>query len=989
MGKRVMVVDDLRAIQLQMQEFLEDTDYEIAAFCRSGVEAVEKYEEILPDLVTMDIVMPGMDGLEAAREILEAHPEAKIIMVSSLAYDDTIEEAKVVGTKGFIYKPLERERVLAVLDGVAQLSPPTETRRKSNRMKYVILGGVAAGTKAAAKLKRCDRSAKVKVFTKSEDISYAGCGLPYYIGGEIETREELIVNSPEKYANLTGVRVTTGCEAIKVDSANKRVTFKTSSGETFLERYDKLIIATGAVPFVPPIEGTDLSGVFCVRTPDDAVAVRDYIEKGNCRKAVVCGAGFIGLEVAENLKAQGLEVTVIDAMGQIMPNAFDEEMAYYAKRQIKAAGMRVLTSTSVTGIAGSSHVESVETDKGSLAADVVIMAIGVRPCTEFLADSGIEMVKGAIVVDEELRTNVLDIYAAGDCAMVKNAVTKAPQWSAMGSTANLAARALAKGIHGQGNGYGGCLGTGVVRILPTLNGGRTGLTETQAKAAGYDAVSAVCVLDDKAHYYPGASTFVVKLTAERESRKLLGIQVLGAGAVDKMVDIAVTGISQGMRLDDFDTMDFAYAPPFSTAIHPFVTACYILENKLDGVMESMSPAEYAKGAAKGYTVLDVQPAPALPNARWIDLSTVKEPLEGLKKDAKLLLVCAKGKRGYFLHNRLKALGYTNTLVLEGGAFFNEVKVPRDGGKLSAEEIKRVKGLGCLQDKRYDDVFNVRVITRNGKVTAEEQKKIAEAAERFGSGEVTMTTRLTLEIQGVPYDKIDAIREFLGEAGLETGGTGSKVRPVVSCKGTTCQYGLIDTFSLSEKLHDLYYKGYHDVALPHKFKIAVGGCPNNCVKPDLNDLGVIGQRVPEIDLSRCRGCKVCQVENACPIHVARLADGKIEIPEGSCNHCGRCIGKCPFGAVGESAVGYKVYIGGRWGKKTAEGRPLDKVFTSEEEVIELVERAILFFRDEGKSGERFADTIARLGFEYAQDKLLNSKIDKGEILKKTVVGGATC
>lgn len=858
-----------------------------------------------------------------------------------------------------------------------------------NIMKYVILGGVAAGTKAAAKLKRCNRNAEVKVYTKSKDISYAGCGLPYYIGGDIPSRESLIVNTPAKYSGLTGVEVFTGCEATGIDSRLKTVCLKTASGEELTETYDKLIIATGAVPFVPPVDGAQLPGVFCVRTPDDAVGARAYVEDNKCRKAVVCGAGFIGLEVAENLMALGLDVTVIDAAPQIMPNAYDEEIADYAKKQLKAAGMRVLTSTSLTGIEGTDKAEKVITDNGAFAADIVIMAIGVRPATAFLEDSGLDMFKGTILVDEQLTTNLPDVYAVGDCAMVKNAMTGQPQWSAMGSTANLAARAMAKAMNGAGSGYGGCLGTGVVRLLPTLNGGRTGLTEVQAKAAGYETTSVICILDDKAHYYPGASSFIVKLTAETTTRKLLGLQVLGAGAVDKMTDIAVVGISQGMKLDDFDTLDFSYAPPFSTAIHPFVTACYILENKIDGLFTTMSPAEYAAGAAKEYTVLDVQPAPAIPNARFIDLAAVNGPIEGLDKDAKLLLVCAKGKRGYFLQNRLKSYGYTNTKVLEGGAFFNEVKVPRNGKKLSAEEIKRVKGLGCLQDKRYDDVFNVRVITRNGKLTSEEQIKVAEAAEKFGSGEVTMTTRLTLEIQGVPYDNLEDIFAFLEEAGLETGGTGSKVRPVVSCKGTTCQYGLIDTFALSEKLHELYYIGYHGISLPHKFKIAVGGCPNNCVKPDLNDLGVIGQRVPEIDLSKCRGCKKCQVENNCPIKVAKMVDGKIQINPDACNHCGRCVDKCPFGAVNESTAGYKIYIGGRWGKKVAEGRALDKIFTSEEEVIDVVERAILFFRDEGISGERFADTIARLGFDYVQDKLLNSKIDKKAILEKNVVGGATC
>lgn len=290
-------------------------------------------------------------------------------------------------------------------------------------------------------------------------------------------------------------------------------------------------------------------------------------------------------------------------------------------------------------------------------------------------------------------------------------------------------------------------------------------------------------------------------------------------------------------------------------------------------------------------------------------------------------------------------------------------------KLSPEDIKRVKGLGCLQDKRYGDVFNVRVITRNGRITTDEVRAIAEAADRFGSGKVAMTSRLTIEIQGVQYDNIEPMRAFLAEHGLETGGTGAKVRPIVSCKGTTCQYGLIDTFSLSEKIHEKFYVGYHDVALPHKFKIAVGGCPNNCVKPELNDLSVIGQRYPVVDLDKCRGCKKCQVEANCPIKHAKVVDGKVRIDLNQCNHCGRCKGKCLFDAI-TYTDGYKVSIGGRWGKKTAASRPLNKLFTSEEEVLEMVEKTICFFRDEGIAGERFADTIARLGFDYVEDKLLN-------------------
>lgn len=294
-----------------------------------------------------------------------------------------------------------------------------------------------------------------------------------------------------------------------------------------------------------------------------------------------------------------------------------------------------------------------------------------------------------------------------------------------------------------------------------------------------------------------------------------------------------------------------------------------------------------------------------------------------------------------------------------------------GVKLTPEDIQRVKGLGCLRDKRYDDIFNVRVITRNGRITAKEHHAIAEASEKFGSGAVAMTTRLTLEIQGVKYENIEGLIAFLKEHNLETGGTGKLVRPIVSCKGTTCQFGLIDTFGLSEKIHERFYVGYHNVTLPHKFKIAVGGCPNNCVKPSLNDIGIIGQRIPMEDLSKCRGCKKCQIESSCPMKASKLVDGKVQRDPEICNGCGRCKGKCPFGAFTEYQEGYKVYIGGRWGKKMKQGTPLTRILTSEEEVLNVIEKAILLFRDEGIAGERFADTIARLGFDYVNNKLLGN------------------
>ena len=429
-------------------------------------------------------------------------------------------------------------------------------------MKVIVIGGVAAGTKAAAKLKREQPDAQVVIYTKGRDISYAGCGLPYYVGGAIHTREDLIVNTPAKYSGLTGVEVVTGQEAVALNAGAKTVTLRsTATGAEQTEGYDKLILAVGAEPFVPPVPGTTLPGVFTMRTPDDAIAARAWAEQNNCRRAVVVGGGFIGLEVAENLMARGLSVTVVDMAAQLMPNIFDPEIAAYVKRRLQAKGLQVRTSTALNGITGGDRVTGIDTDAGPIPADLVVLAIGVRPATGFLQASGLEMFKGTILVDEKQQTSLPDICAVGDYAMVRNALTGKPQWSAMGSTANITGRCLARNLSGHEAIYGGCLGTGVVRLLDGLNAGRTGLTEAQAKDAGYDPVTVFCITDDKAHYYPGADSFYTKLIADRATHKLLGIQVLGAGAVDKMVDIAVTGISLGAKLEDFDTLDFAYAPP--------------------------------------------------------------------------------------------------------------------------------------------------------------------------------------------------------------------------------------------------------------------------------------------------------------------------------------------------------------------------------------------------------------------------------------------
>ena len=541
-------------------------------------------------------------------------------------------------------------------------------------MKVLVLGGVAAGTKVAAKLLREDRSCEVTVLTKGRDISYAGCGLPYYVGGVIQEKSELIVNTPEKFASLTGARVLTQTEATAVKPAEHKVIARDlQSGEEQEYSYDKLVIATGASPFLPPVQGLDLQNVFAMRTPDDAIALREALEGGGIKRAVVAGGGFIGLEVAENLAAKGVKTTVIDFAPHVLPNFLDPELCEYVENKMADAGIMPMTGVSLEGVEGSGKVEKVLTSKRAMKADALVLAIGIRPNTAFLEGSGIEMFKGTILTDAHMRTNVADIYAAGDCAMVTNRQTGKPAWSPMGSTANIAGRILAENLAGKDVSYPGVLGTGVAKLPGGLNVGRTGLTETAARAEGFDVVTATAAVDDKAHYYPGSGVLLIKLTADRTSRKLLGVQVLGPGAVDKVTDIAVTAISLGAAVDQLAGLDFAYAPPFSTAIHPFATALNVLLNKMDGGMESVTPAEYAAGAAEGCEIVDCGRAPFLEGRRYLGLSSIDGPVEGLGRDDKILLVCNKGKQAYLVQNRLKFYGYTNTKVLEGGAAATEVE----------------------------------------------------------------------------------------------------------------------------------------------------------------------------------------------------------------------------------------------------------------------------------------------------------------------------
>jgi len=539
-------------------------------------------------------------------------------------------------------------------------------------MKILIVGGVAAGTKAAAKLKReLGDSADVTVITLGSYISYAACGLPYYIGQVIKEKETLLENTPASFEKLTNVKVITGIEATKLDREAKLVYAKNhNTGEDETYAYDKLVIATGARPVKPPIPGIELGNIFTLRDPDDADLIKAAVASGTVKRACIIGGGAIGLEMAENLTALGVRSSVIDMAPHILPG-YDADFADYAENMLADHGIPVFLNDSVVGFEGDGKVQKLRTQKRAIKTDMVIMSVGVRPNTEWLDGSGLNFVEGTRIldVDDNMRTNDESIWAVGDCAMVKNFVTGKNNWTPMGSTANLTGRAAAKAIAGTAkHGFRGVLSTNVLQ-LPGVNVGKAGLGAEAAREAGYDFTQVTITCYDKAKFYPDMEHFTIRLVAENGSRRLLGVQVLGKGTVDKIVDIGVTAISLGATIDQFDDMDFSYSPPFSSVIHPFAIAAATLENKMDGNLRGDS-YHNLKLDEEGWILLDVGKTPVMPSLRHVEVGSINGPIEGVPADAKVALFCLEGKNSYMAENRMLRYGYENVFVVEGGTHFN-------------------------------------------------------------------------------------------------------------------------------------------------------------------------------------------------------------------------------------------------------------------------------------------------------------------------------
>lgn len=537
-------------------------------------------------------------------------------------------------------------------------------------MDILVIGGVAAGTKTAAKLKREHRDYNVTIITMGKDISYAGCGLPYYVGGVIENKESLIVNTPENFEKLTQVKVITNTEALKINRDSKIVSTKnvvTNEEKEF--KYDKLVIATGADPIKPNLDGINLKGVYYVRTPEDAIKLRDIIENDEIKRAVVVGGGFIGLEIAENLLENNIKTTVIDASESIPPG-FDKEISLYLQEKLIDNGIMVLTNEKVVSIIGDEKVSKIKTDKRVIKADLVIMSVGIKPNTKIAEECGLNLEDNkTISVDYNMQTSDENIFAVGDCASVKNIITNKVTWSPMGSSANKEGRCVARTIAGKESKFKGVLGTSIVKLLD-INAARTGLTEEEAISLGYNTESVIVPLDDKAHYYPGAGLLFIKLIADIDSEKILGAQVFGKGSVDKQIDTVATAIHFGGNLSDLQDLDLAYAPPFSTAISPLGHAANVLLNKITEGVKIVRFEDFIENK-DSYKIVDVNKVPTLENALYLDLSSIDGKIENLNYDDKILLVCARGKRAYLTYNRMKYYGYKDVNILEGGLSLNK------------------------------------------------------------------------------------------------------------------------------------------------------------------------------------------------------------------------------------------------------------------------------------------------------------------------------
>ena len=546
-------------------------------------------------------------------------------------------------------------------------------------MKVVIIGGVAGGATAAARLRRLDETAEIVVFERSGYVSYANCGLPYYIGGVIEDPEALTLQTPESFFARFRVDMRVRHEVTAIHPDKKTVSVKAlETGEEYEEHYDKLILSPGASPTQPRLPGVGIGKVFTLRTVEDTFRIKDYINAHHPKSAVLAGGGFISLELAENLRELEIEVTIVQRPKQLM-NPFDPDMAAFIHGEVRRHGIRLALGHTVEGFAerdGGVDVQLKDTDP--LHADMVVLAIGVTPDTVLAKEAGLELgLKGSIVVNDRMETSVPDIYAVGDAVQVKHSVTGQDAVISLAGPANKQGRIAADNICGGDSRYLGSQGSSVIKVFD-LTAASTGVNETNAKKAGLDVDTVILSPMSHAGYYPGGKLMTMKVVFEKGTYRLLGAQIVGYDGVDKRIDVLATAIHAGLTAIQLKDLDLAYAPPYSSAKDPVNMAGFMVENLASGVVKQFhiedvnalphdgsvtlldvrTPQEYAGGHIKGF--------------RNIPVDELRERLDEIGNGKPVYVICQSGLRSYIACRVLAGYGYEAYNFAGGFRFYDAV-----------------------------------------------------------------------------------------------------------------------------------------------------------------------------------------------------------------------------------------------------------------------------------------------------------------------------
>ena len=546
-------------------------------------------------------------------------------------------------------------------------------------MKIIIVGGVAGGATAAARIRRLDEKAEIVIFERTGFISYANCGLPYFIGDVINDPDDLTLQSPAGFFRRFRINAKIHHEVVAINPDSKTVTVKNlESGELFEESYDKLVLSPGAKPVIPKLSEAARDKVFTLRTVEDTFKIKEYVNSNHPSTAILAGGGFISLELAENLKALGINVTVVQNGNQLM-NPFDPEMAAFIHNELRRQGVNIVFGHAVEEIKESEKGVDVALSGGcTLHADMAALAIGVTPDTALAKDAGLQLgLKGSIVVNDRMETSVPDIYAVGDAVQVKNFVTGEDDLIALAGPANKQGRIAADNICGIDSRYGGSQGSSVLKIFD-LTAATTGISEKKARSLGYETDSVVLSPMSHASYYPGGMVMTMKVVFEKNTYKLLGAQIIGYDGVDKRIDVLATAIRAGMKATELGELDLAYAPPYSSAKDPVNMAGFMIDNVASGVMKQWHIEDADKLPRDGsVTLLDTRTVGEYQRGHIegfynIPVDELRERLDEVTPGKPVYVICQSGLRSYISCRILEGNGYTAYNFAGGFRFYQAV-----------------------------------------------------------------------------------------------------------------------------------------------------------------------------------------------------------------------------------------------------------------------------------------------------------------------------